>query len=691
VAAPPLTAPHDTLTAALQIARNPGWNVDGIFRLLPSKDSSEPVLGIAPPDWTLPILTRPSAPVFLPTGGTLTQGQTVVISDETPDAAIYYTLDGSLPTANSSRYAGPITISASTTVTAAAIRQSIQSALAAATFSVALPVTLALTPSVVTLSASQSELFHATVGGASQTAVTYSLLPAVGTVSSAGLYTAPAVVNAAASVTLTAQTTDGSAKTAKAVINVIPGSLQLTIADLFLAAGSTQTATVTLSQPAPPAGSVVTLGSSDNSVAGVPTTVTVAAGKTQVGFTVAGQKQGHATVTATAAGFGTANGTLSVNAASIPKQFMGLNVGDTPNRWPTLQFGTLATNSRIQWPETNSGPGIYNFSMLDQYFQFAQHYGADIVFPLLDTPTWASSSPTTHGKDGPGECAPPSSMAQWDNYVRAVATYAGTNVKYWTVFNEVQDPGYWCGDVATLVMMVQHARSIIRSINPKAVMLSPTTTSLPDGPAMLAKFLAAGGGQYVDVIAFHGYKSATAEDVLQVISAYKQVLATAHVNLPVWDTEADWAGDGSHSIADPAAQGAFVAKYFLLHWSQGVSRFIWYEYDGGPWGGLVDDADGYKETLAATAYGETYKWLVGASMNNVCTKASNGTWSCGLARAGGYIATVMWNSTQDTHTTVPSGSVLSRDLTGVEHSVTAGSAFVVGNQPVLFENKTLPK
>ena len=685
------TPPHDTLTAALMIARNPTWNVGAIFNLPRSPETTQPILPAAPSDWTLPIVTQPAAPNFSPNGGSLTNGQTIAIMDATPNASIYYTLDGSLPSTNSSRYSGPITISSSTTVTAVAITESVQSSYASKAFSVALPIAVALTPSGVTLGPSQSQLFQATVSGTSQTAVTYSISPAIGSISSAGLYTAPANPTTANTVTVTSRLVAASGQSAQAQVNVIPGALNISTASSSLTAPATQVATVTLNYPAAPGGTVVSLTSSDPTTAAVsPASVTLSAGQTQASFTVTGEKYGKATLSATAPGYTSANTTLSVNAPAIPRQFMGLNVGDTVNRWPTFQFGTMMTTGRVQWAATNPALGVYDFSILDQYFQFAQHYGADIIFPLLDTPLWASSNPSAPGQDGAGTCAPPTDMAYWDSYVRAVATHAGTSIKYWTVGNEVQDPGYWCGDVPTLVTMVQHARTIIRSINPNAVILAPSTNGEPQGPNMLAKFLAAGGGQYVDAISFHGYRDATAEDVLLVIAAYKQVLANANVNLPLWDTEADWRGYGTDSIADPAAQGAFVSKYFLLQWSQGIARFVWYAYDGGPWGGLVVSGGAYPETLAATAYAETYKWLVGASMNNPCTQGSDGSYSCGLVRANGYNATVMWNSVQNTQITIPAGSGFYRDLTGAEYKVTPGAAFTLGNQPVLFESSTLP-
>src|SRR5580704_16182479 len=49
-------------------------------------------------------------PNISPSGGTYTSSHTVTISDSTAGAVIYYTTDGSTPTANSAVYSGPITL-----------------------------------------------------------------------------------------------------------------------------------------------------------------------------------------------------------------------------------------------------------------------------------------------------------------------------------------------------------------------------------------------------------------------------------------------------------------------------------------------------------------------------------------------------------------------------------------------------
>lgn len=69
--------------------------------------------------WANPGATTDVArPVFIPRGATYGEPQEVTITCSTSGATIYYTLDGSIPTASSAVYTSPLTVSASATIRA---------------------------------------------------------------------------------------------------------------------------------------------------------------------------------------------------------------------------------------------------------------------------------------------------------------------------------------------------------------------------------------------------------------------------------------------------------------------------------------------------------------------------------------------------------------------------------------------
>ena len=262
-----------------------------------------------------------------------------------------------------------------------------------------------------------------------------------------------------------------------------------------------------------------------------------------------------------------------VAVPTIPASLFGLTVLNFQALSPSMPFGTTRSwdsYPNLDWSDANPSAGTYNFTYLDSFIAVNQARGADIIYTFGRTPLWASSQPNTPGPYGPGECAPPTNMSLWDNYVSAIATHAAGKIKYWELWNEPQDPSFYCGDIPTMVTMAQHASQIIKGIDPTALILSPGVTGGP-GPTWLSTFLSDGGAASVDVIGFHGYWSATAEDVASVISSYQSTMAANGVaERPLWDTESSWAGFGNLGHAKLVQwQVGFIAKDYLLHWSEG--------------------------------------------------------------------------------------------------------------------------
>ena len=65
-------------------------------------------------------------------------------------------------------------------------------------------VTISISPTSVALTDGETQQFTATVTNSTNTAVTWSISPQLGTINSAGSYTAPSPINASANVTVTA-------------------------------------------------------------------------------------------------------------------------------------------------------------------------------------------------------------------------------------------------------------------------------------------------------------------------------------------------------------------------------------------------------------------------------------------------------------------------------------------------------
>ncbi len=214
--------PRETLSAALAIAKNPTDNVEAIFDQASAEGPFLPLLPLAPIDWRIPVVALPPTPVVSPASGRIEPDQAITITDASPSAAIYYTQDGSLPNAASLKYFGPIQATKSFTIRAVAILDDVSSLAATASFQVAQPVSVATTPSSVSLGPSKSQAFAAVVKNARDTSVSWSLLPAIGSISPAGLYTAPTSISAPQQVSVIATSVADKTKQAIATVSLIP-------------------------------------------------------------------------------------------------------------------------------------------------------------------------------------------------------------------------------------------------------------------------------------------------------------------------------------------------------------------------------------------------------------------------------------------------------------------------------------
>jgi hypothetical protein len=468
-------------------------------------------------------------------------------------------------------------------------------------------------------------------------------------------------------------------------------AITLKLSSSMISTGATLTGTITLGQASANDVTVNLTSLSTEYVTVTPAILIVPAGQTTATFSFTGVAVGVSTLSASAIGYGPGSAQVTATIPAIPATLFGLTVLNFENLAPSMSFGT--TRSWDAWPDfdwsdVNPSPGVYNFTYLDQFIAINQARGTDIIYTLNRTPQWASSQPNAISIYGPGQCAPPADMTYYDNYLTAIATHVAGKIKYWELWNEPNYGLSYCGDVSTMVTMAQHASRIIKGIDPSALILSPSPVG-SSGPAWLASFLAAGGSQYVDIIALHGYWSAQAEDVVSVISNFRTAMnANGAANKPMWDTESSWSGSGNLPTPTMSAQVGFIAKDYILHWSQGVSRFVWYAYDGGPiWGGLWNSTTG--ESAAAVSYSQTYKWLVGATLTAPCSESGIGVWTCTLSRPGGYAGEAVWISNSTASLTVPAQYTVYRNLSGEVHPIT-NHTIMVGDQPILLETTDPP-
>ena len=235
-------------------------------------------------------------------------------------AAASWSLVPNIGSVSNGLYTAPATVSSATSLTLIASSLSNSSETASAAISLqatpAPTVSISLSPSSASLSAGQTARFTPTVTGSTNTAVTWSLSPAVGTVSS-GTYTAPATVTAQQAITIKATSAADSTKSATATVTLIPVAITLTPGSISLAGGGSAQfmATVTGSSNSSVTWSISpSVGSVTNGLYHAPATVTSAQTVTIKAASVADPtKTAQAAISLTAS----ASSSITVSPASI--------------------------------------------------------------------------------------------------------------------------------------------------------------------------------------------------------------------------------------------------------------------------------------------------------------------------------------------------------------------------------------
>ena len=407
--------------------------------------------------------------------------------------------------------------------------------------------------------------------------------------------------------------------------------------------------------------------------------------------------------------------------AQVPAEYFGMQatagVARQPpeqwsSPWPAVPIGSLRLwDAGVGWAQINTDDGVYDWSLLDEWLDDAQTFNVgEVMYTFGMTPGWASSRPNDQTCSwGPGECDAPKDLNPdgsgpdqiWQDYVAALAGHAAGRIKYWEIWNEPKNAYYWNGTVEQLVRMAKDARKVILSIDPQAVLLTP-----PSHGAWQSVYFAAGGPQYADIITYHGYvyKSGCvglphAADELKIVSNVQTVMGDyGQSGKPLWDTEASWGVTSASCFYNPSLQAAFLAQLFMLHWSSGVERLFWYQYNNQENGTLWTQNPhhhNYKGKMrkAGVAYQQVYNWMNGASMDGACT-VSRTTWTCNFSRSGGYRAQAVWDTSKTCHKQTCQTRQHSVDsqyssyltLDGEKVHIHGGHV-PIGAQPILIQNE----
>lgn len=256
--------PQGTAIPAMQwsLSPNVGTLVNGVYTAPASVSGDTQVTITATSLWNTLIsatatvlILQPVTPVSISLSAgssSLTVGQSVRLTASvtgTSNTAISWVLTPNIGTISNGVYSAPNSVSAAQNILVTATSQADPTKSASVPLLVkpapTLPaptVSVTLSPANASLDASQSMTFTAAVSGTTNTAVSWSINPSVGTITN-GVYQAPATVGSQQTVTITATSAADSTKTASASVALIPVSI--TVAPNSVSLGPGKSATFT--------------------------------------------------------------------------------------------------------------------------------------------------------------------------------------------------------------------------------------------------------------------------------------------------------------------------------------------------------------------------------------------------------------------------------------------------------------
>lgn len=320
----------------------------------------------------------------------------------------------------------------------------------------------------------------------------------------------------------------------------------------------------------------------------------------------------------------------------ITAQYFGMHIHHaalgTP--WPAVQFASWRLwDSGVAWSQLEPQPGRWDFAFLDRYVQFAVDHNVEILLTLGLTPSWASARPQEVSAYGPGNAAEPRNLADWEDYVRTVATRYKGVIHSYEIWNEPNIKGSFSGSPEEMLQLSRAAYEVIKAIDAGITVVSPSPTT-GAGVSWLSEFLAKEERKYSDAIGYHFYVTPDPPEAMIPL-----IQRTSRASFVREDARTSRCGTPNLAGRSPSISRrtqkpqAISCGTYVVNWLMGVERFYWYSWDNHNWSTLeLTTRDGNQMTMVGAAYGVIREWMLGAVLRS-CRLQMPGIWTCSLEQA----------------------------------------------------------
>jgi hypothetical protein len=348
-----------------------------------------------------------------------------------------------------------------------------------------------------------------------------------------------------------------------------------------------------------------------------------------------------------------------------------------------------------------NGPDDWNtLHVPDEWLQWAQAGGREVVGLLKNTPPWAAAG------DVATEASPPRGLGLpisdpgnlWATFAaRVVAHYAPRGVHRWIIWNEPDiSPGVygeeWGGSVEEYYRLLQVAYQVIKQVDPTAQIHLAGLTFWHD-PGWLRRFLvvatadpeAAANGYFFDVVSLHIYFQTDTVDY--IVNEARAALNAYGISKPIWinetnappDSDPLWPVTRPRWRVDLREQASFILQAHALGLAAGAQRIAVYKLidaglppGGEPFGLLRPD---HSRRPAFVAYQLVTRHFAGTLSARV---ARDPLWAQVTLNRGERTTRVLWARTNQPvtlHVPALAGEALLVDQEGTTQVLLAVDGF----------------
>ncbi|GAA0566084.1 endo-1,4-beta-xylanase [Actinomadura livida] len=329
-------------------------------------------------------------------------------------------------------------------------------------------------------------------------------------------------------------------------------------------------------------------------------------------------------------------------------------VGVTDGSMPTIDVGAVRLwDDATRWSKIEPRQDAYDWSTLDALVEGARSKGLPVLYTMGQTPLWANPDGDRCRYGEPCTIDPPDDLRDWDDYVHRVATRYKGRIEAYELWNEATHPEYFGGTAEQMRDMARRAYQIIKSVDPSAIVVSPSATMLHRAEVQnwMRRFAELGGYDYADRVALHLYQDGTDNVIVwperaeTMVATARSVLAGRGVTKPIWDTETTEEPEADPFPGTDRQAADWVSRYFLMGLHNRLGRSYYYGWGGTELGLKLQDA-GQEPTLAGHAVTQLVGWMKGASIRYCGHGTADGLpsemWQCGFVYQTGEYAVVRW-------------------------------------------------